>query len=315
MEFKDYYDILGVSRDADQKAIQKAFRQLARQYHPDTDPGNKKIAEKFKEINEAYEVLKDPDKRAKYDQFGREWQNYQQGGGGFDWTSWAQATGEGPTRSRYTRVDNLEDLFGGSGGFSDFFETLFGMGGSTPGSRTTYRATQRTQRGRNIEHPLTITLAEAYHGTIRTLSKDGRQLQVKIPPGAKTGSKVRIPGEGEPGFGGGQTDLYLIINVMPDQQFERKDDDLFTEFELSLYTALLGGTVSVPTLDGDVTLTIPPETQNGSRFRLRGKGMPRPRQSDTYGDLYATTSIQIPTNLSKKERELIHELQKMRPSD
>lgn len=308
MEYKDYYQILGVPRDADEKALKKAYRRLARQYHPDANPGDTQAAERFKEINEAYEVLKDPDKRAKYDQFGRDWQRAQQMGGGFDWTSWAQQQSAGPRYTRRTvNVENLEDIFGGSGGFSDFFETLFG--GGAPGPRTA----RQSQRGRNANHPISVTLEESYLGSTRTLSKDGRTLNVKIPRGVKTGSKIRIAGEGEPGLNGGQAgDLYLVVEVLPHPRFEREGDDLYGEFDLPLYVALLGGAVEVQTMDGVVNLTIPPETQNGSRFRLKGKGMPRLKQPDTYGDLYMTASIQLPTNLNPKERELVQELQRLR---
>ncbi len=312
MEYKDYYEILGVSRDADEKTIKKAYRQLARQYHPDANPGNQEAAERFKEINEAYEVLKDADKRSKYDQFGRDWQRAQQMGSDFDWTSWAQQTG-GPG-NRYGRrtvnVENLEDLFGGSGGFSDFFETLFG-GGAAPGATRTSR--RFSQRGRDTNHPINVTLEESYHGSTRTLSKDGRSLNVKIPPGVKTGSKIRIAGEGEPGMNGGEAgDLYLVVEVLPHSRFERDGDDLYTDFELPLYTALLGGTAEVYTINGSVNLTIPAETQNGTRFRLKAKGMPQLRRPDVYGDLYATASVQLPTNLNAKERELLAELRQLR---
>ncbi|NDJ87514.1 MAG: DnaJ domain-containing protein [Chloroflexi bacterium] len=314
MEFKDYYQALGVSRTADQKEIKKAFRSLARQYHPDANPGDAQAADRFKEINEAYEVLSDPEKRAKYDQFGKEWQQYQHAGGaGFDWTNWAQATGaggpEGGYRRTYTRVENLEDLFGGGSGFSDFFETLFGMGGR-PGAGEGFQA---QQRGRDIEQPVRVTLSEAYHGTTRSLN--GGKPQVKIPAGVKTGSRIRIAGEGQPGINGGPSgDLYLVVDVAPDQRFERNGDNLYTEFELPLYTALLGGTATVTTLDGVVQLNIPPETQNGARFRLREKGMPRLKNPRQRGDLYASAAIRLPTNLSTEERELIKQLKDLRPS-
>lgn len=310
MEYKDYYDILGVARNADQATIKKAYRRLARQYHPDTNPGDAKAADKFKEINEAYEVLNDEDKRAKYDQFGREWQRYQQQGAGtgFDWMSWAQS-GNPSGGTRY-QTTNIEDLFGGSGGFSDFFETIFS--GSPTGGRSSRRSSA-ARRGQDIEQPISITLLEAYHGSSRTLAKDGRQVNVKIPAGVKTGSKIRIAAEGQAGSNGGAAgDLYLVIEIVPDSRFERQDDDLYTEFELPLYTALLGGTATVPTIDGTVALTIPPETQNGARFRLRGKGMPNLKNPNMYGDLYATAAVRLPTHLSEKERELIRQLQNLR---
>lgn len=310
MEYKDYYDILGVARNADQATIKKAYRRLARQYHPDTNQDDAKATDKFKEINEAYEVLSDEDKRAKYDQFGREWQRYQQQGtgSGFDWMSWAQQGN--PSGGYRYQTTNIEDLFGGSGGFSDFFETMFT--GPTAGGRTS-RRTSTARRGQDIEHPISVSLHEAYHGSTRNLNKDGRTVSVKIPAGVKTGSKIRIAGEGQAGVSGGTAgDLYLVIEVLPDARFERQEDDLFTEFDLPLYTALLGGSATVPTLDGTVSLTIPPETQNGARFRLRGKGMPNLKNPDNYGDLYATAKVQLPTNLSEHERDLVRQLQKLR---
>ena len=308
MEYKDYYKILGVSHNADQKQIKKAYRNLARQYHPDTNQGNDQAAERFKEINEAYEVLNDPDKRSKYDQFGQNWQAYQQAGGGPNMGGFNRPGG-GPN-VRYQTVDNLEDIFGGNGGFSDFFETLFGTSSGFQGS------TSRSRRGQNIEYPISVTLSEAYHGSTRTLSKDGRQLQVKIPAGVKIGSKIRISGEGQPGIGSTSEsgDLYLIVNVENDNRFKRQGDNLVTEFDLPLYTALLGGTADVATLNGTIQLNIPPETQNGARFRLRGKGMPKLKEPSEYGDLFAVGVIQLPSNLKDEERELIAQLRDIRSS-
>lgn len=312
MEFKDYYEILGVPRNADEKEIKKAYRRLARQYHPDVNPGDKAAEERFKEINEAYEVLSDPEKRARYDQFGREWQRYQQAGapGGFDWSAWTQPGGP-RVQYTYTTAEDLEDLFGEGAGFSDFFETLFGRGFGPRADRT--RA-PRPRRGQDIEQPVQVTLAEAYHGTTRVLTKDGRRLEVKIPPGVRSGSRIRMAGEGIPGVGGSEAgDLYLVVEVLPDERFERRGDNLYTEVEVPLYTAILGGEATVPTVDGSVVLTIPPETQNGRLFRLRGKGMPRLRNPSEHGDLYATANVRLPTRLSDRERELFEQLRDLRP--
>ncbi len=318
MEYKDYYQILGVSKDADEKEIRRAFRKLARQYHPDVNPGDQAAEERFKEINEAYEVLSDPEKRQKYDQLGSAWRAWGQTGGrpgDFDWSQWVSgAPGGQRVYVRYGTPEDLDDLFGGSSPFSDFFSQIFGgLGGrgatGQAGGGFHYQA--RPRRGEDYEQAVEISLREAYQGTTRTIQKDGRRLEVKIPPGARTGTRVRISGEGGTGSAGGEAgDLYLRIRVAPDPQFERKGDDLYTKVPLDLYTAILGGSVRVPTLSGPVQLTIPAGTQNGQTFRLQGKGMPRLRESG-HGDLYATVEVQLPTRLDARQRELFEELRRL----
>jgi len=317
MDYKDYYQILGVNRNATDKDIKRAYRKLARQYHPDVNPGNKQAEERFKEINEAYEVLSDPNKRAKYDQLGADWQRWQQMGGNasdFDWSQWMSGAGGGNVR--YTTVEDLGDLFGGGSVFSEFFRSIFGdMGGShrSGGSPFGDQYTRtRSVRGRDYEQEVEITLEEAYHGTTRTLS-DGASLNatVRIPPGVKTGSRVRIAGQGEAGVGGARGDLYLRIKVRDHPRFERKGDDLYITLPVDMYTALLGGNVSVSTLSGPVTLKIQPGTQNGQTIRLRGKGMPVLRRQGEYGDLYAKVDVRLPTNLSNRQRELLEEMAKL----
>ena len=312
MDYKDYYEILGVPRDATEKEIKSAYRKLARKHHPDVNPDDPEAETRFKDIGEAYEVLKDPEKRAKYDRFGKEWQRYQTAGAGasdFDWGPWAQGgPNVGGRNVRYATPEEVEEMFGGGGmgGFSDFFETLFG-GRAAPRARA-------QMRGSDIGHPVQITLDEAYRGTTRMLSKDGKRIEVTIPPGVKTGSKVRVKGEGAPGAGGGQAgDLYLEVEVLPDRRFERNGNDLTTTVEVPLTTAVLGGEVTVPTLSGSVKLTVPPETQNGRRFRLAGKGMPDVRSKSDTGDLYVTTQVQLPTSLSDEEREVFEKLRELRP--
>ena len=313
MEYKDYYKILGVSKNASEEEIKKAYRKLARQYHPDMNPGDKAAEERFKEINEAYEVLSDPEKRRKYDQLGNSWRQWQRMGrdpSSFDWSQWFSGFEPGGVRVEYRDLGDLGDLFGG--GFSDFFQAIFG-GMGTP--RTGWTETRRAQprRGQDYTQPVEITLEEAFRGTTRVIQKDGRRLEVKIPPGVRTGSKVRVAGEGGPGIGGGaKGDLYLEIKVLPHPVFERDGDDLRCEVPVDLYTAVLGGEIRVPTLSGNVMLKIPPETQGGQTFRLRGKGMPNLRNPRKYGDLYAKLRIQIPKNLSPREKELFRELASMR---
>lgn len=325
MEYKDYYDILGVSKDASQGEIKRAFRRLAREHHPDVNPGDSGAEERFKEINEAYEVLSDPEKRQKYDRLGADWRRYQQAGArpdGFDWGQWTTGAG-GPggqrVHVRHGTPEDLEDLFGSSSPFSDFFSQIFGgMGGGAPGAASggtgrpgEFEYRTRPQRGRDYEQEVAISLREAYRGTKRILQKDGRRLEVEIPPGARTGTRVRMAGEGGTGRGGEAGDFYLRVEVQSDPQFEREDDDLRVRAPVDLYTAVLGGETRVPTLNGSVMLTIPEGTQNGQVFRLRGKGMPHLRDPERHGDLYAEVNVQLPTDLTPRQRELFEELQRI----
>jgi len=312
MEYKDYYRILGVDRNATEKEIKQAYRRLARKYHPDVNPGDKEAEERFKEINEAYEVLSDPEKRRKYDQLGASWQQWQRMGGNprdFDWSQWFSR--EWPGGRVHVEYGDLGDLFG-EGIFSDFFRAIFGDVGTRPRARW-WEARPRYARGQDYEQPVEISLEEAFRGTKRVLEKDGRRLEVTIPPGVKTGSRVRIAGQGGPGVGGGRPgDLYLKVTVLPHPIFKRQGDDLHCEVPVDLYTAVLGGEVRVPTLEGDVMLKIPPGTQGGQTFRLRGKGMPNLRNPRQRGDLYVKVQVQVPQNLSQRERELFRELAKRR---
>jgi len=309
MDYKDYYKTLGVDRRASEREIKQAYRKLARQYHPDINPGDKQAEEKFKAINEAHEVLSDPEKRQKYDQLGADYFRWQQRGGdpsGFDWSQWFTQPGSGRVRVEY---GDLDDLFGG-GGFSDFFQSIFGGAGGQTRSGRRARA-----KGRDYEQSVEITLEEAAHGTQRVLASDGERITVKIPPGVKTASKVRVAGKGEPGIGGGPAgNLYLKVTVAKHSVFEREGDDLHCEVPVDLYTAVLGGETEVPTLDGKVQLKIPASTQGGRTFRLRGKGMPQVRNPERRGDLYATVRITVPRKLGRKERALFKELADLRES-
>lgn len=309
MEYKDYYKILGVEKRADEKEIKQAYRKLARKYHPDVNPNNKPAQEKFKEINEAYEVLSDADKRRKYDELGANWQAYEQyqraGGqqGPFQWGGGAQY--------RTVTPEELESIFGGLGGdlggFSDFFRTFFGGGFDSA------RAQPRARRGQDIEQPVEISLDEAYRGTTRILQKDGRRLEIKIPAGVKTGSKIRYAGEGAPGAPGASSgDLFVRVQIAPHPTFEREGDDLRCEIPVDLYTALLGGEVHVPTLKGQLALKIPAETQTGRTFRLAGQGMAKLNEPNAFGDLYAQARVVLPERLTAAERELFQQLAQMR---
>lgn len=320
MEYKDYYRVLGVDRGADEKEIKRAYRRLARQHHPDVNPEDKQAEERFKEINEAYEVLGDSEKRAKYDQLGASWQQWQHMGrdpGQFDWSRWSAG---GPGGVRVEWGGDLGDLFGGSGAgtFSDFFRAIFGEMGGAGRAGTTEdflrrTTSQRVRGGQDVQADVEITLEEALHGTTRLLEQAGRRIRVRIPPGAKTGSKVRIPGRGGEALGGGKSgDLYLNITVKPHRVFAREGDDLRCDVDVDLYTAVLGGEVRIPTLDRDVSLKIPAGASSGKTFRLRGEGMSKPRNSKRRGDLLVTIQVQIPQKLSAEERKLFQELAGLR---
>jgi len=333
VEYKDYYRILGVERSATQADIKKAFRKLARQCHPDACPGDATAEGRFKEINEAYEVLGDAEKRKKYDELGSRWKDFEQwqraGGQQTSWPfGWSPAGGgygqPGGAQYRTVTPEELEQLFGGGGGgaspFSDFFSYFFGGGqpqAGRPGRRASSR--QAGRAGQDVEQPVQITLEEAYHGTQRLLEfqePDGsrRRLEVKIPAGVDSGSRIRLPGKGGRGMGGGAAgNLYLVVQVAAHPQFERKGDDLVLPVALDLYTALLGGEVDVPTLKGTtLKLKVPPETQNGRKFTLRGQGMPRLKAPAERGDLVVTVSVRLPTGLSEEERELYQQLAGLR---
>ncbi len=307
MDFKDYYAILGVPPDADEQTIKKAYRKLARQYHPDVNPGDRQVEERFKEINEAYERSDDPERRRKYDHLRDQYQRWQQRGGGgeFDWSPWQTAPGQ--TVYTYTTVspEDLEDLFGSESPFSDFFGTIFGQPRTAP--------PRGPQRGRDIELPIEISLDEAFHGTTRSLQAGTRRIEAKIPVGARTGTRVRLAGQGRPGIAGGPPgDLYLLITVLLHPQFERDGDDLMTTVPVDCFTAIAGGETRVPTLDGSVLLKIPPRTQADQVFRLRGKGMPRLERPTERGDLFARVKLVLPEALSDAEVETVRSLARER---
>jgi curved DNA-binding protein len=324
MDVKDYYKTLGVSKSASQDEIKKAFRKLARQHHPDVNPGDPVAEERFKEINEAYEVLSDEEKRKKYDRFGSQWQQYERAGGradDFDWSQWRAPAGQpgGGTYSRTVSPEEFEQIFGGgaAGGFSDFFETLFGGArrsrqGPAGFDQRTYQP--RPRRGRDSEYTVEITLREAFHGGTRSLQfEDGRVIEAKIPRGVHTGSRVRLSGQGQPGTAGGEAgDLYLRIEVLPDDAYSREGDDLHLTLDVDLFTLLLGGSIDVSSLDKTVKLSIPKDTANGKLFRLRGLGMPKLRQPDERGDLYVKVEARLPQHLSAAETELVEKWRDIR---
>jgi molecular chaperone DnaJ len=329
MAKKDYYEVLGVKRGASEREIKQAYRKLARKYHPDVNPGDQSAEAKFKEINEAYEVLSDKEKRAKYDRFGDKWQYADQfTQAGTQQTPFWDFSRGGATGFRFDG-DDLGSLF----------EEL--IRGSRAG---TYTRRARSRRGQDIEHPVEVTLEEAYHGATRLLNLEVgescascqgsgliqnvpcsvcrgsgvvsrlKRLEVKIPPGVRDGSRVRIAGKGGQGYGGAANgDLYLVVSVRPHAVFKRSGDDLNVEVGVPLTVAVLGGEVQVPTLKGKLALKVPPETQNGRIFRLTGQGMPRLGKSG-HGDLMAKVSVVLPTRLSDREKELFRQLGELRPS-
>ena len=328
----DYYQTLGVSRSASEKEIRQAYRKLARQYHPDVNPGDAKAEARFKEINRAHEVLSDPEKRRRYDRFGENWDKVPSG---------AEATAGGFRRGAGRGTGAGQDTFinfdAGNFDFGDLLGGIFG------GSATRTRST-RPRRGADSELAIELTLEEAATGTTRLLQltdevpcptcqgrgiannnvcsncggegviRRPRQVEATMPPGVDTGSRVRLSGLGAMGTGAGQRgDLYLLISVRPHPIFQRESDNLRTQVSVPLTTAILGGEVRVPTLKGQVALTIPPETQNGRVFRLAGLGMPKRSDPSQRGDLYAVVSIVLPERLSEQERGLFKQLQELRP--
>ncbi len=310
MEYKDYYKTLGVERASSKEEIKKAYRKLALQYHPDKNPGNKAAEEKFKEINEAYQVLSDQDKRSRYDALGESYSSYQQRGGtpgNFNWEDWYANRAAGATGgSVQFDVGDLNEFL--RGGFSEFFTRIFG---GSPGFNRT-QAGQQTNRSRiekpSYEQGVEISLLEAYQGTRRTLEMDGRRLEVEIPRGARTGTRVRVPDVIPTGPQSPKGDLFLLIRVADDPKYERKGDDLQTDAEVDLVAAVLGGEVNVETLSGKVVLTIPPGTQPGQVFRLAGKGMPHLKNPQSFGNLLARIKVTIPRQLTQRQRELFQEL-------
>ena len=347
MQYKDYYSTLGVKRNASDKEIKSAFRKLARKHHPDVNPNDKEAEARFKEVSEAYEVLSDAEKRKKYDQFGADWERYQQttgSPGGFDFSKYAQHFGGFDGSGSYST-----GFGGGMGdsGFSDFFDMLFGQSATRGRSRSAYysggRMSTIPRQGEDYEHDVEVTLEEAFNGSQRILQMEvpetcptcggsgisgnkvcptcggaqtvmrTKRIEAKIPPGVHTGSRIRITGQGGPGSGGGgKGDLYLKIHVLHNNRFERRGDDVYTNVTVPLYTAVLGGEVEVPTLKGSkLALRIPPATQNGRTFRLAGQGMPNLKNPQKKGDLFAKIEVQLPAELTDEERKHFEELQRI----
>ena len=294
MAKKDYYDVLGVKRDATDKELKSAFRRMAKKYHPDANQDDPGAETKFKELNEAYEVLSDPEKRQMYDRFGTTDPSQMPGAGGFG--------GYG------TRVDYSDT--GGFGDISDILNQMFGRQ-NTRGTRTQEGRTRVSYpvNGQDMTSVAQITLQEAYDGAIRLINKGDRSLRARIPKGAATGTKVRLAGEGEPGINGGQPgDLYLVVEVEPHSLFVRDGDDLTTDIRVDVFTAMLGGEVEIPTLGRPIKLRIPAGTQSGRKLRLPGKGMPKLKHATESGDLFARVLITVPEHLTDEQRTAVERL-------
>ena len=314
MAYIDYYKILGVDKTATQDDIKKAFRKLARQYHPDLNPNDANAKEKFQAINEANEVLSDPEKRKKYDEYGENWKHAdefeaqrkayqnQQGGGGGDGEYWYSTDG---THFSGFGGEGMHGFGGNGSGFSAFFEELFGHRGSGAG-----RGAHGAFKGQDIQGELQLTLREAATTHKQTFSVNGENLRITVPAGIANGQIIKLKGHGGKGVNGGPDgDLYITFNIADDPVFRRKDNDLYTDVNIDLYTAVLGGEVTVNTLDGQVKLKVRPGTQNDAKVRLKGKGFPVYKQDDTYGDLIVTYHVTIPTTLTDKQKDLFRQLQ------
>jgi curved DNA-binding protein len=307
MEYKDYYKILGVAKSASTDEIKKQYRKLARKYHPDINPGDKSAASKFAEINEAHEVLSDPEKRKKYDTLGSNWQQYE------------NLKQESPFSSRKTYRDGtsytffeggFDDLFGGAG-FSDFFKTFFGD------SFSGFESAQKTyaSKGQDYRAELEIILEEAFSRCVKIITVNNETLRITLKPGLKDGQIIKLKGKGGHGFKGGRKgDLYITIRIPLHPFYKRVDNDLFIEIPVSMYTMLLGGEEEINVLSGRFKIKIPPETENDTTFRLKGKGFPVYNKPGSYGDLYVKVQMTIPKNLSNREKKLIQELAQMRKS-
>jgi curved DNA-binding protein len=297
MEFIDYYKALGLDKNASQDDIRKAYRKLARKYHPDVNPDNKEAHKKFQEINEANEVLGDPEKRKKYDQYGKDWQHAEQ---------FEQARQQ--RSQRQSSGGTGQEFYGdfGDGDFSDFFESMFGGGSGRRKRETKFR-------GRDYDAQLRLSLRDAYTTHQRTITINDKNVRITIPAGVENGQKIRLKGYGAPGVNGGPAgDLYITLVIDDDAQFKRSGNDLHITAQIDLYTAVLGGETTVDTLAGKIKLKVPAGTQNDTKVRIKGKGFPVYKKEGEFGDMYVTYKVSIPTNLNEKEKELFTELSKLK---
>jgi curved DNA-binding protein len=295
MDFVDYYKLLGINKTATSKDIKSAYRKLARKYHPDLNPNDKNAKKNFQQINEANEVLSDPEKRKKYDQYGKDWQHSNQ---------YEQSKQNQQQRSNSRGSEFSGGQYGGD--FSDFFESLFG------GTGNSGRGRQVKYRGEDLNAELNLNLLDAYKTHKQTLTINGKQIRITIPAGIENGQTIKIPGHGSEGINGGPNgDLYITFSIANHEVFKRLGNNLYASVDLNLYTAVLGGEISFNTLDGKVKLKVKPETQNGTKVKLKGKGFPVYKNEGEFGDLLLTYTVRIPTNLTTKQKELFLDLSKL----
>lgn len=300
MAYIDYYKILGITKTASQDDVKKAYRKLARKYHPDLNPNDKEAEKRFKEINEANEVLSNPENREKYDKYGENWKH----GEDYEKAQQQQRSSQsGGFGGGFSGAD-----FGESEDFSDFFQNMFGSGGGGFG-RSSRGSSSGKFKGQDIQGELNLTLQDAATSHQQTFDVNGNKVRITVPAGVYDGQQIKLKEHGSPGYNGGPNgDLYITFNIVPDSQFERIGDDLKTKVEVDLYTAVLGGDVHVRTLNGDVKLKVKPETQSGTTVRLKGKGFPVYKKEGAFGDLFVTYEVKIPTNLTEKQKELFQQL-------
>ncbi|WP_291130591.1 DnaJ C-terminal domain-containing protein [Flavobacterium sp. UBA7682] len=297
MEFIDYYKILEVPKTATEAEIKKAYRKLARKYHPDVNPNDQNAEKKFKEINEANEVLSNAENRKKYDKYGKDWKHADE----------FEKSGYDPNQQQSAGRRAQSSDYGGD--FSDFFESMFGNAGGGARRETKYR-------GQDLNASLRLSLKDVYQTQKHTLTVNHKNIRITIPAGVENGQVIKIAGHGSPGANGGPNgDLYITFSIADDPNFKRDGNNLYTTFDLDLYTAVLGGEIVVPTFDGKVKLKVPPETQTGTKVKLKGKGFPVYKSEDQFGDLYVTYTVKTPVHLTEKEKELFTELSKLRSHD
>ncbi|KIA88220.1 DnaJ C-terminal domain-containing protein [Kaistella jeonii] len=304
MAYIDYYKVLGIDKKATPDEIKKAYRKLARKYHPDVNPGDKESEKKFKELNEANEVLSNVTNRKKYDQYGEHWKHGEE----YEKAQQQQRSQQSQQGGNYGNYSGAD--FGEGGDFSDFFQSMFG---GSSGGRSSRGSASGKFKGQDVEASLNLNLRDAAKTHQQTFDINGKKVRITIPAGVTDGQKIKLKGHGNPGHNGGPNgDLFITFNIKEDSEFKRNGDNLTSEVEIDFYTAVLGGEVPIKTLEGSVNLKVKPETQNGTKVRLKGKGFPVYKKEGEFGDLFVTFIVKIPTNLTEKEKELFQQLKDLK---